>query len=82
VGDVRFRQFAKRMIQRDFRDVEAAEGVGFSHGQFGVVVATPDHTAGELLPGAELYQAPFTMTLGWQRNRHADAGRHPRLSLP
>jgi hypothetical protein len=28
------------------------------------------------------YQAPFTMTLGWQRNRHADAGRHPRLSLP
>ena len=38
VGDVRLRQFAKRMIQRDFRDVEGAKAVGFSHGQFGLVV--------------------------------------------
>jgi len=38
VGDIRFRQFAKCMIQGDFGDVEDAESVGFSHGQFGLVV--------------------------------------------
>jgi hypothetical protein len=36
VGDVRLRQFAKCMVQRGFRDVEGAEAVGFSHGQFGL----------------------------------------------
>ena len=46
VGDVRFRQFAKCMIQCDFRDVEGSEAVGFSHGQFGPVVEALDHTAG------------------------------------
>ena len=39
-------------------------------------------TAAATHSGRSLYQAPFTMTLGWQRNCHADAGRHPRLSLP
>jgi len=51
VGDVGLGQSAKSVIQRDFRDVESAEAVGFSHGQFGLVVETLDHTAGELLPG-------------------------------
>jgi hypothetical protein len=46
VGDIRFRQFAKCMIQRDFRDVEGSEAVGFSHGQFGLVAEALDHTAG------------------------------------
>ena len=42
MGDVRFRQLSKCVIQRDFRDVEGAEAVGFSHGQFGLVVETLD----------------------------------------
>jgi len=42
VGDVRFRQLSKCVIQRDSRDVEGAEAVGFSHGQFGLVVETLD----------------------------------------
>ena len=46
VGDVRFRQSAKCMIQCDFRDVEGSEAVGFSHGQFSLVVEALDHTAG------------------------------------
>ncbi|HEY2597283.1 MAG TPA: cytosine permease, partial [Candidatus Dormibacteraeota bacterium] len=46
VGGVRFRQFAKCMIQRDFRDVEGSEAVGFSHGQSGLVVEALDHAAG------------------------------------
>ena len=56
VGDVGFRQLTKCMIQGDFGDVEGTEPVGFSHGQFGLVVQTLDHTAGELLPGAEVVQ--------------------------
>jgi hypothetical protein len=46
VGNVGLGQSAKCVIQRDFRDVESAEAVGFSHGQFGLVVETLDHTAG------------------------------------
>ena len=61
VGDIRLRQLAKCVIQRDFRDVEGAEAVGFSHGQFGLVVETLDHAAGELLPGAEVVQDQRTM---------------------
>jgi hypothetical protein len=61
VGDVRLRQLAKCMIQRGFRDVEGSESVGFSHGQFGLVVETLDHTAGELLPGAEIVQDQRTV---------------------
>jgi hypothetical protein len=56
VGDIRLRQSAKRVIQRDFRDVEGAEAVGFSHSQFGLVVETLDYAAGELLPGALVVQ--------------------------
>src|SRR5271166_5799034 len=61
VGDVRLRQSAKCVIQRDFRDVEGAEAVGFSHRQFGLVVETLDHAAGELLSGAEVVQDQRTM---------------------
>jgi hypothetical protein len=43
-------------VQRGFRDVECAEAVGFSHGQFGLVVETLDHAAGELLPGTEIVE--------------------------
>src|SRR5271165_4093345 len=39
-----------------FRDVEGAETVRFSHGQFGLVVQTLHHAAGELLFGAEIVQ--------------------------
>ena len=56
VGDIRFGQFAKCMIQGDFGDVEGAEPIGFSHGEFGFVVQPLDHTAGELLFGAEVVQ--------------------------
>ena len=56
VGDIRFGQFAKCMIQGDFGDVEGAEPIGFSHGEFGFVVQPCDHTAGELLFGAEVVQ--------------------------
>src|SRR5271165_4353175 len=61
VGDVRLRQSAKCVIQRDFRDVEGAEAVGLSHRQFGLVVETLDHAAGELLSGAEVVQDQCTM---------------------
>src|SRR6202030_3053255 len=78
VGDVRFRQFAKCMIQRNFRDVEGSEAVGFSHGQFGLVVETLDHAAGELLPGAEVVQDQRTVRA--QRSgdllHRLDAGPH------
>ena len=41
--------------------MEGAEAVGFSHGQFGLVVETLDHAAGELLSGAEVVQDQRTM---------------------
>src|SRR5208283_5420238 len=56
VGDVGFRQLTKCGVQGDFRDVEGAETVRFSHGQFGLVVQTLHHAAGELLLGAEIVQ--------------------------
>src|SRR5271169_4016998 len=56
VGDIRFRQFAKCMIQGDFCHMEGAEAVGFSHGQFGLVVETLNDAAGELLFGSEVVQ--------------------------
>jgi hypothetical protein len=43
MGDVWLRQFAKCMIERDFHDVEGPEAVGFSHGQFGLVVEALDN---------------------------------------
>ena len=61
VGDVRLRQFAQCVIQRYFRDMEGAETVGFSHGQFGLVVEPLDHAAGELLPGTEVVEDQCAM---------------------
>jgi hypothetical protein len=61
VGDIGFRQFPKCMVQGDFRDMEGAEPIGFSHGQFGLVVEPLDDAAGELLPGAEVVQDQRTV---------------------
>ena len=49
------------MVQGDFRDMEGAEPIGFSHGQFGLVVEPLDDAAGELLPGAEVVQDQRTV---------------------
>jgi hypothetical protein len=49
------------MIQRDFRDAEGAEAVGFSHGHFGLVVEALDDATGECLPGAEVVQDQLTV---------------------
>src|ERR1700759_852888 len=67
-SNVGLRQLAECMVQRGFRDVECAEAVGFSHGQFGLVVETLDHAAGELLPGAEVVQDQGAMRerMTWQ----------------
>ena len=73
MGDVGLRQFAKRMIQRGFRDVEGTEAVGFSHGQFGLVVEALDHTARLLLSGAEVVQDQRAVR-AWQ---HHSSGNFP-----
>jgi hypothetical protein len=49
------------MVQRDFRDVEGAKSVGFSHGQFGFVVEALDDAAGERFLGAEVIQDQLTV---------------------
>ena len=42
------------MIQRQFRDPKGSEPVGFSHGDFYLVVEAFDNAAGKLLPGAKV----------------------------
>src|SRR5262245_29084360 len=50
------------MIQSDFDNVEGSETVGFSHGEFGLVVEALDHSAGELLLGSEIVENQFAVT--------------------
>src|SRR5260370_32418252 len=47
------------MIEGDFGDAEGSEAVGFSHGQFGLVVEALDDSAGELFSGAEIIEDQF-----------------------
>src|SRR6266568_6222253 len=49
------------MVESQFEDSEGAESVRFSHGYFGLVVQTLDHTAGEQLMGSEVIEDEFAM---------------------
>src|SRR5579872_204642 len=54
VGECRFGQFTKNVIEREFGDAEGAKTVRFSHSDFDFVVEALDHAAGELLFGLEV----------------------------
>src|SRR3974390_2787605 len=61
MGDIGLRQLCKCMIQRNFHDTEGAEAVGFSHGQFGLVIEALDHPAREPSFGPEIIEEQLTM---------------------
>src|SRR5215470_8702730 len=56
MGEFRFRELAKCVIEREFGDAKSSEAIGFSHGDFGFVVQTLDHAAGELLFSLEVIE--------------------------
>ena len=66
------------MIQGDFGDVEGAESIGFSHGEFGFVVEALDDAAGELFSGSEIIEDEFAVgAQGFGDLLHGlDAGAH------
>jgi hypothetical protein len=47
MGEFRFGELAKGVIKREFGNAKSSEAVGFSHGNFGFVVQTFYHAAGE-----------------------------------
>ena len=49
------------MIEGEFEDAVGAKAVGFSHGDFGLVVQTLDDAAGEQLLGPEIVKDEFAM---------------------
>jgi hypothetical protein len=49
------------VIERKFEAAEGAETVGFSHGDFSLVVQTLDNSAGRHLLSAEMVDAQFAM---------------------
>jgi len=49
------------MIECKFEAAEGAETVGFSHGDFSLVVQTLDNSAGKQLPGPEIVEDRFAM---------------------
>ena len=56
MGEFRFRELAKCVIEREFGDAKSSEAIGFSHGDFGFVVQTLDYAAGELLFSLEVIE--------------------------
>jgi dienelactone hydrolase len=61
VGEFRFGQFAKRMIECQFGDSEGSEPIGFSHCDFCFVVQTLDYTAGKLLSRPKIVKDEFAV---------------------
>jgi hypothetical protein len=61
VGGFRFRQLAKRVIEGEFEASEGAKAVGFSHGDFGLVVQALDDAAGKQFLGTEIVQDQFAV---------------------
>ena len=49
------------MIECKFEGAEGAETVGFSHGDFSLVVQTLDKSAGKQLLGSEIVEDQFAM---------------------
>ena len=49
------------MIENEFKDAISAKTVGFSHGDFGLVVQTFDDTAGKQFLSAEIVEYEFAM---------------------
>jgi hypothetical protein len=47
------------VIERKFEAAEGAETVGFSHGDFSLVVQTLDNSAGKQLLGSEIVEDQF-----------------------
>jgi hypothetical protein len=61
VGGFGLGQLAKRVIEGQFESAECAEPVRFSHSDFGFVIQTLDHTAGEQFLGAKIVEDQFAM---------------------
>jgi hypothetical protein len=61
VGRLGLGQFAKGVIEREFKATEGAKPVGFSHGDFGFVVQTLDDAAGKQLLSAEIVEDQFAV---------------------
>jgi hypothetical protein len=49
------------VIERKFEAAEGAETVGFSHGDFSLVVQTLDNSAGKQLLSAEIVEDQFAV---------------------
>jgi hypothetical protein len=56
MGEWRFGQFSKWMIQGHFGDSEGPEAVGFSHSDFDLVIQSLDNAAGELFFGPKVVE--------------------------
>src|SRR5713101_5035150 len=83
VGEFWLWELSKNMIQGQFSDSEGSKPVGFSHGDFGFVVETLDHPAGDHLLGLEIIENEVPVNaqhLGDLLHR-LDAGAH-RLPAP
>lgn len=66
--------FPKRVVESQFSDSEGSESVGFSHGDFGLVVEALDYPAGEQLLGLEVVEdeiavraEAMTIRRDWER---------------
>src|SRR5713226_6178066 len=71
------------MIEREFQDAKGTKTIGSSHGYFGFVVQSLDHTARNLLSGLEIVEQQLAVST--QRSgdllHRRDAGSH-RLLAP
>ena len=61
VGEFRLGQFPKRVIQREFSGAECPESVGFSGGDFRLVIETFNDAAGKQLPRLEVVEDQLTV---------------------
>jgi hypothetical protein len=61
VSAFRFRQFAKRVIEREFERAEGSEPVGFSHSDFSFVVQALDDATGKQFLSAEVVEDEFAV---------------------
>ena len=61
MGRSRLGELAKRVIERKFVAAEGAETVGFSHGDFSLVVQTLDNSAGKQLLSTEIVEDQFAV---------------------
>ena len=54
VGEFWLGKLSKNMVQGEFSHSESSKAVGFSHGNFGLVVETLDNPTGDHLLGLEI----------------------------